>query len=360
MPAFIHHPDSPQSELPYVKPTHDLRIVRTRPLIAPAVLEEEFPVSDKSSEVTFQGRREIADIMHARDARLLVILGPCSVHDPEAVQDYAIRLTNLSRRVADELLLIMRVYFEKPRTSVGWKGYINDPDLDESFRVNQGLRGARQLLAKLTEGGIPCASEFLDTTLGQYYADFVSWGAIGARTVESQVHRQLASGLSMPVGMKNRTDGEVQVAIDAILAARRSHLFPSLTKQGAPALLETKGNEDCHLVLRGGKSPNYHAESVEAAVNALASNCIETGLIVDCSHGNSGKKPSAQVKVARDVTEQRLSGQRKIVGIMLESHLVEGRQNAPETYGMSITDACLGWEQTESLVLELAQRQRRL
>ena len=342
-----------------MKPTHDLRIVRTRPLIAPAILEEEVPVSNKNSEVTFQGRREIADIIHARDTRLLVILGPCSVHDPEAVRDYGVRLKELSRRVVDDLLLVMRVYFEKPRTNIGWKGYINDPNLDESFRVNQGLRGARRLLSDLTEEGLPCASEFLDTTLGQYYADFVSWGAIGARTVESQVHRQLASGLSMPVGLKNRTDGDVKVAIDAIVAAKRPHLFPSLTKEGAPALLETRGNEDSHLVLRGGHQPNYHAESIAAAVDALASNDIETGLIVDCSHGNSGKKPSAQAKVAKDVTKQRLAGQRKIVGIMLESHLVEGRQDAPETYGQSITDACLGWEQTKSLVLELARQQNR-
>ena len=309
--------------------------------------------------MTFQGRREIADIIHARDTRLLVILGPCSVHDPEAVREYAAHLKELSRRVVGDLLLVMRVYFEKPRTNIGWKGYINDPNLDESFRVNQGLRGARRLLSDLTEQGLPCASEFLDTTLGQYYADFVSWGAIGARTVESQVHRQLASGLSMPVGLKNRTDGDVKVAIDAIVAAKRPHLFPSLTKEGAPALLETRGNGDSHLVLRGGSQPNYHPESIAAAAEALANNDIETGLIVDCSHGNSGKKPSAQAKVAKDVTKQRLAGQRKIVGIMLESHLVEGRQDAPETYGQSITDACLGWEQTKSLVLELAHQQNR-
>ncbi len=344
--------------LAQVNPTHDLRIARTRPLIAPAILEEEVPVSEASSATTLQGRSEVADALHTRDRRFLVIIGPCSVHDPAAVREYGERLLRLARRVADELLLVMRVYFEKPRTSVGWKGYINDPDLDDSFHVNQGLRSARHLLRDLTELGLPCASEFLDTTFGQYYADFVSWGAIGARTVESQVHRQLASGLSMPVGLKNRTDGDIKVAIDAIVAARQAHLFPSLTKEGAPALLETTGNQDSHLVLRGGKTPNHDATSVATALEALEDRGIDTGLMIDCSHGNSGKQPAAQAKVAFAVAAQRLAGQRKIVGIMLESHLVAGRQDDAQTYGQSITDACLGWADSEALVTELARQFR--
>jgi len=341
-----------------MNPTNDLRIQRARPLISPAVLEEEIPMPNTSTTMISKARRKIADIIHGRDERLLMIVGPCSVHDPQAVKEYGARLKALSDEVNERLLLVLRVYFEKPRTTIGWKGYINDPRLDESFQVNEGLRGARRLLAELAATELPCASEFLDTTLGQYYADLVSWGAIGARTVESQIHRQLASGLSMPVGLKNRTDGDVQAAVDALVAARRAHLFPSLTKEGAPALLETLGNEDSHLVLRGGIQPNYESQSIEAALGLLTKSRIDTGIVIDCSHGNSRKDYRAQVSVARDAIAQRHSGTRKIVGIMLESHLVAGRQDAPATYGQSITDACLGWDETERLIREIARQHK--
>jgi 3-deoxy-7-phosphoheptulonate synthase len=249
----------------------------------------------------------------------------------------------------------MRVYFEKPRTTVGWKGFINDPRLDDSFEVNAGLRGARQLLAEITQRNLPAASEFLDTTFGQYYSDFISWGAIGARTVESQVHRQLASGLSMPVGIKNRTDGNVEVAIDAVVAARESHHFPSLTKEGAPTLFETTGNSDTHLVLRGGLQPNYDAASVASAADALAARGLDAGIVVDCSHANSGKNPARQAECVESVLAQRRSGQERLIGLMLESHLVAGRQDEAITFGQSITDACLGWGETVQLIERIAE-----
>ena len=334
--------------------TDDLRIRRTRPLIAPAILEEEIPMDAVAAHTVSAGRRAAADIVHGRDPRLLAIVGPCSVHDPEAVREYANRLAPLAASVAERVAIIMRVYFEKPRTTVGWKGYINDPDIDGTFRVNAGLRGARALLADIAGMGLPAATEFLDTTFGQYYADFVSWGAIGARTVESQIHRQLASGLSMPVGIKNRTDGDVGVAVDALVAARRAHLFPSLTKEGAPALLETSGNEDCHLVLRGGAEPNFDERSVAAAAEALRGRGLDAGILVDCSHGNSRKDPVRQEDAADAVLAQRRGSDSRLVGIMLESHLVAGRQNDPVTYGQSITDACLGWADTERLIRRLA------
>ena len=335
--------------------TDDLRIRRTRPLISPAILEEEIPIDAEAARTVSAARRAVADIVHGRDPRLLAIVGPCSVHDPQAVREYAGRLAPLAASVAERVVIVMRVYFEKPRTTVGWKGYINDPHIDGTFRVNAGLRGARALLADVVGMGLPAASEFLDTTFGQYYADFVSWGAIGARTVESQVHRQLASGLSMPVGIKNRTDGNVAVAVDALVAARRSHHFPSLTKEGAPALLETGGNEDCHLVLRGGDETNFDEASVRAAAAALRDRGLETGILVDCSHGNSRKDPARQAEGVEAVLAQRRSGESPLVGIMLESHLVAGRQDDPVTYGQSITDACVGWADTERLVGRLAE-----
>ena len=335
--------------------TDDLRIRRTRPLISPAILEEEIPIDAEAARTVSAARRAVADIVHGRDPRVLAIVGPCSVHDPEAVREYAGRLAPLAASVAERVVIVMRVYFEKPRTTVGWKGYINDPHIDGTFRVNAGLRGARALLADIVGMGLPAASEFLDTTFGQYYADFVSWGAIGARTVESQVHRQLASGLSMPVGIKNRTDGNVAVAVDALVAARRSHHFPSLTKEGAPALLETGGNEDCHLVLRGGDETNFDEASVSAAAAALRDRGLETGILVDCSHGNSRKDPARQAEGVEAVLAQRRSGESPLVGIMLESHLVAGRQDDPVTYGQSITDACVGWADTERLVGRLAE-----
>ena len=334
--------------------TDDLRIRRTRPLIAPAILEEEIPIGAGAVETISAARRTVADIVHGRDPRLLAIVGPCSVHDPVAVREYAARLAPLAASVAERVCVVMRVYFEKPRTTVGWKGYINDPGLDETYQVNAGLRGARTLLADITDLGLPAATEFLDTTFGQYYTDFISWGAIGARTVESQIHRQLASGLSMPVGIKNRTDGNVAVAIDAVVAARRSHHFPSLTKEGAPALLETRGNEDCHLVLRGGEYPNYDADAVAEAIRALDARGLDAGILVDCSHGNSRKDPGRQEEGLHAVLEQRRAGNARLVGVMLESHLVAGRQDAPVTYGQSITDACLGWADTERLIHRLA------
>ncbi len=335
--------------------TDDLRIRRTRPLISPAILEEEIPIDAQAAGTVSAARRAVADIVHGRDPRLLAIVGPCSVHDPEAVREYAGRLAPLAASVAERVVIVMRVYFEKPRTTVGWKGYINDPHLDGTFQVNAGLRGARALLKDIVGMGLPAASEFLDTTFGQYYADFVSWGAIGARTVESQVHRQLASGLSMPVGIKNRTDGNVAVAVDAVVAARRSHHFPSLTKEGAPALLETSGNEDCHLVLRGGIRPNYDEVSVRRAAVALRERGLDAGILVDCSHGNSGKDPSRQETGVDAVLAQRRDGDSPLVGVMLESHLVAGRQDDPVTYGRSITDACLGWADTTRLIERLTE-----
>lgn len=286
-----------------------------------------------------------------------MIVGPCSIHDPAAAIDYAGHLKALADQVSDRLYCVMRVYFEKPRTVVGWKGLINDPGLDGSYRINQGLRLARQLLLDVTAEGLPAATEFLDTTFGQFYTDLISWGAIGARTVESQIHRELASGLSMPVGIKNRTDGDVQVAIDAIRAASHKHLFPSLTKEGAPAILETNGNPDCHLVLRGGNSgPNCDADSVRAAQQALREAGLSEDVIVDCSHANSAKQPARQIEIAKQVVAQRTAGNAGIKGLMLESHLVAGRQDLGGnlTYGQSITDACIDIHDTRILLEELA------
>ena len=333
----------------------DLRIVKTRPLLSPAILFEEIPLRDTASKTVYNSRRGIEAILDGKDARLLVIVGPCSVHDTKAALEYASKLKPIADAVSDALLIVMRVYFEKPRTVVGWKGLINDPDLNESYHINKGLRLARQLLADILELGVPAGTEFLDTTFGQFYADFISWGAIGARTVESQIHRELASGLSMPVGIKNRTDGNVQVAVDAILAARSRHLFPSLTKEGAPAILETTGNPYAHLVLRGGTEtgPNFDPACIENAVRLLRAAELPEFVMVDCSHGNSEKDAARQIDVADALMENlRVSPVR---ALMLESHLVAGRQNAPVTYGQSITDACLGFEETEALLYRLAE-----
>ncbi len=338
--------------------TDDLRINRVRPLIAPAILAEDIPLTDAAASVVATGRRTMEAILDGRDARLAVIVGPCSIHDPTAALEYARRLKPLADAVAEQLLLIMRVYFEKPRTTVGWKGLINDPGLDGSFRINTGLRLARQLLADVAAIGLPAGTEFLDTTFGQFYTDLISWGAIGARTAESQVHRELASGLSMPVGIKNRTDGNVQVAVDALLAARRSHLFPSLTKEGAPAILETTGNPYCHIVLRGGSETgaNFHADAVAGAVRLLANADLPQRLMIDASHGNSGKDPARQADVVEAVIRQKHEGDSAIVALMIESHLVGGRQNLGPSlqYGQSITDACMGFAETETLIHRLA------
>ncbi|MBI2963383.1 MAG: 3-deoxy-7-phosphoheptulonate synthase [Deltaproteobacteria bacterium] len=334
--------------------TDDLRIVKTRPLLSPAILAEEIPLTDTASTRVYEARQAIEAILDGRDARLLVVVGPCSVHDTRSAFEYAAKLKPVADALSDALLVVMRVYFEKPRTTVGWKGLINDPDLNESYRINKGLRLARQLLLDVLELGVPAGTEFLDTTFGQFYADLISWGAIGARTAESQVHRELASGLSMPVGIKNRTDGNVQVAVDAIRVARRRHLFPSITKEGVAAILETAGNPYAHLVLRGGNEtgPNFDAASVEGALRLLRAAELPEVLMVDCSHGNSDKDAVRQIVVADAIMgNPRLW---PIRGLMLESHLVAGRQNAPVTYGQSITDACLGFEETEALLHRIA------
>ncbi|MEL6106273.1 MAG: 3-deoxy-7-phosphoheptulonate synthase [Planctomycetota bacterium] len=344
--------------------TADVRIRKTRPLLSPAILEDELPLSAETSGGIASHRDAISDCVQGRDPRLMVVVGPCSIHDPSAAVEYAERLRPIADRVSDSLLIVLRVYFEKPRTVVGWKGLINDPGLDGSFQINRGLRLARRLLIDIAEIGLPVANEFLDTTLGQYYADLVSWGAIGARTVESQIHRELASGLSMPVGFKNRTDGNTRVAVDAMRAARCSHWFPSLTHEGAPAIFETAGNPDTHLVLRGGdrSGPNHDAESVASACESLAQAGLPERLMVDCSHANSAKDPEKQVEIAESIAARRTAGEQGVFAIMMESHLLGGRQELrdgkAETYGQSITDACLGFEQTESLLDSLASMLR--
>jgi len=340
--------------------TSDIRIRSVRPLISPAILEDELPLDDAGSAAVQRARREVARVILGQDDRLLAVVGPCSVHDPEAALAYAHKLAPLAQRLAPDLLVVMRVYFEKPRTVVGWKGLINDPGLDGSFQINRGLRLARKLLLDVTAAGMPIATEFLDTTLGQYYADLVSWGAIGARTTESQVHRELASGLSMPVGFKNRTDGDVQVAVDAILSARHPHSFPSLTHEGAPAVLTTSGNEHGHLVLRGGSrsGPNFDATHIAQAAALLQKAGAPQAILVDCSHANSAKRFERQPEVAHDVAQQIAGGQRAIIGVMLESHLVAGAQSVvpgqPLVYGQSITDGCLAFEQVVPVLEELA------
>lgn len=343
--------------------TSDLRIRAQKPLIAPAVLAEDLPLTEAGAALVAQSRRDVAAILNGTDDRLLVIIGPCSIHDPEAALDYAARLREVTPLYSGELLLVMRVYFEKPRTVVGWKGLINDPDLDGSYHINRGLRRARALMLGVLEAGLPVATEFLDTTLGQYYADLVSWGAIGARTVESQIHRELASGLSMPVGFKNRTDGDVQVAIDAIRSARHPHWFPSLTREGAPAVLGTAGNDQTHLVLRGGtRGPNFAAEHLRAAAELLKKNGLPPHVMVDCSHANSGKDPARQPLVAADLAAQIAGGDRVVVATMIESNLLGGTQDyqaKPLVYGRSITDACLAWEQTLPVLATLAEGVRR-
>jgi len=343
-------------------PTSDLRIRAQKPLIAPAVLEDELPLSDAGAALVAQSRRDIAAILGGTDPRLLVVIGPCSIHDPAAALEYSQRLREAIALHAAELVLVMRVYFEKPRTVLGWKGLINDPFLNDTYQINTGLRHARRLMLDIVHGGVPVGTEFLDTTLGQYYADLVSWGAIGARTVESQVHRELASGLSMPVGLKNRTDGDVQVAVDAIRSVRHPHWFPSLTREGAPAIMGTAGNEHAHLVLRGGtRGPNYSAEHIRAATALLQKNELPPYLMVDCSHANSGKDATRQPVVASDLAAQVAGGERAIVAVMLESNLLGGTQDyrvTPLVYGRSITDACLGWEQTLPVLAKLAEAVR--
>ena len=338
--------------------TADLRIRTIKPLIAPVSLEAELPLSEAGAECVARARREIAAIISGADDRVLVVVGPCSIHDPVAAVEYADRLRELVPIHAGELVIAMRTYFEKPRTVMGWKGLINDPRRDGSYEINCGLRLARRLLLDVIDRGLPVATEFLDTTLGQYYADLVAWGAIGARTVESQIHRELASGLSMSVGFKNRTDGDVQVAVDAIRSARHPHWFPSLTREGAPAIMGTAGNEHTHLVLRGGtRGPNFSAADVRAAAALLAKHQLPPHLMVDCSHANSSKDPARQPAVAADLAAQIAGGERAIAAVMIESNLLGGAQDyqaVPLVHGRSITDACLSWEQTAPVLATLA------
>ncbi len=346
--------------------TRDLRIDSFRPLLPPAILLEELPLGERGALTVTRGRQAVVRILNGQDTRLVVIVGPCSIHDPLAALDYARRLKSLADEHADDLCLVMRVYFEKPRTTVGWKGLINDPRLDGSFAINDGLRLARRLLVDLAELGLPAGCEFLDPISPQFTSDLVSWGAIGARTTESQVHRELASGLSMPVGFKNGTDGGVQIAIDAVRSSAHPHRFLGVTEQGLCAIVSTRGNPDCHVILRGGETgPNYDAMTVQKTAAALKAAGRPPRLMIDTSHGNSGKDHRRQPIVAQDVAAQVGGGEPAIFGLMMESFLVEGRQDlgdgAALRYGQSITDACMGWEMTVPVLAGLAEavRQRR-
>jgi 3-deoxy-7-phosphoheptulonate synthase len=339
--------------------TDDLRIKWTKEVIAPISLEEELPTTERASSTVFEYRREICDILGGKDRRLLVIVGPCSIHDTRAAREYAGLLKGAIAEFSKDLCLVMRVYFEKPRTIAGWKGLLNDPYLDQSFKINDGLRLARRLLIDLAEMGVPAGTEFLDMITPQYVAGLVSWGAIGARTTESQVHRQLVSGLSCPVGFKNATSGDAQIAIEAILSAAQPHTFLGTTKQGQSAIFVTTGNPDCHLILRGGRNiVNYTTEAVTQVCAQLKDAGLAPRVMIDCSHANSNKDYRRQAIVGRDVARQIAAGNRGIVGMMIESNLVAGAQKLvpghPLVYGQSITDACIGWDETVALLRELA------
>jgi len=339
--------------------TDDLRIAGLRPLISPAILMEQVPVSETASETVSAGRGQLRDVIEGRDDRFVVVVGPCSIHNPDAAREYARRLAERAAALRDDLLIVMRVYFEKPRTTVGWKGLINDPHLDNSFQINEGLYAARRLLLDLAELGLPVGSEFLDTIMPQFIADLISWGAVGARTTESQVHRELASGLSMPVGFKNGTSGDVQIAIDAVQAARHEHQFLSVTKQGISAIVATTGNDCCHVILRGSTAGgNYDQETVDGLAGRLRKSGLHSRVMVDCSHGNSQKDFRRQPQVAAEVARQVREGSDHLFGVMLESHLHEGRQDLvdgqPLVYGQSITDACINWDTTVAVLDELA------
>jgi 3-deoxy-7-phosphoheptulonate synthase len=343
--------------------TDDVRIEQGDELLAPMQVMRELPATEKSEATTFAGRKSVHDILRGADDRLLVVVGPCSIHDSDAAIEYAKRLKAEHERLKHDLAIVMRVYFEKPRTTVGWKGFINDPHLDETFDMNEGLRLARKLLRDINEIGVPAGTEFLDLISPQYIADLIAWGAIGARTTESQSHRQLASGLSCPVGFKNGTDGNIRIAVDAIKAASARHHFISVTKSGHVAVFKTAGNEDCHVILRGGKTPNYDAQSVDAACKELAYAGVAQRLMIDFSHANSAKDFKRQSEVAADVGRQLGQGERRIVGVMVESHLNPGRQDLVPgrklDYGVSITDACLGWDDTVKLLDGLADAVRK-
>ena len=339
--------------------TDDLRITSIDDVVAPATLIDELPLSDGMSEHIYTTRQAIHRILTGEDDRLLVIVGPCSIHDPAAAREYASRLVEPRRSLADRLVVVMRVYFEKPRTTVGWKGLINDPDLDGRFNIDKGLRLARRLLLDLNGSGMPAGVEFLDLITPQYVADLVSWVAIGARTTESQVHREMASGLSCPVGFKNGTGGSIKLAVDAVGAAKHPHAFLSLTKNAHSAIFKTAGNEDVHIILRGGKSPNYESDHVRAAAEMMEAAGHAPRVMVDFSHANSAKRPERQRDVCRDIAGQVAAGEDAVMGVMIESHLVAGRQDVvegqPLTYGQSITDACIGWEETVEMLEELAE-----
>ena len=346
--------------------TDDLRIREIKELLSPDQVRRELPLTEKAAETTFEARRAVHRILHGADDRLLVIVGPCSIHDPKAALEYARKLKGERDRHQAELLIVMRVYFEKPRTTVGWKGLINDPHLDGSFQINDGLKIGRSLLLELNNLGIPAGVEYLDVISPQYIADVVSWGAIGARTTESQVHRELASGLSCPVGFKNGTDGNLKIAVDAIRTSQQPHHFLSVTKAGHSAIVSTMGNEDCHIILRGGKQPNYDAASVDAACKELGAAGLAQRVMIDLSHSNSQKNYMRQVDVGKEVASEIAQGDDRIIGVMIESHLKGGRQDLLPgrelVYGQSITDACIGWEETVPLLEGLAEavRQRRL
>ena len=346
--------------------TDDIRIKEIRELVPPADIRREIPIDESASQIIWEARQAIHRVLHGADDRLLVIVGPCSIHDTQAALEYARRLKEQKDKFADTLLIIMRVYFEKPRTTVGWKGLINDPHLDNSFQINDGLRLGRRLLLDLNDMGMPAGVEYLDMISPQYISDLVSWGAIGARTTESQTHRELASGLSCPVGFKNGTDGNLRIAVDAIRTSQHPHHFLSVDKAGHSAIVLTTGNEDCHVILRGGKTPNYDAASVDTACKELAASGLAQCVMIDLSHSNSQKNFKRQMDVGNAVAAQIAGGDSRIIGVMIESHLKEGRQDLhpgrPLAYGQSITDACIGWEDTTSLLEQLsdAVRARRL
>ena len=334
----------------------NVNVKAQEPLITPGKLKEEIPLSERATQVVEEGRQTINNILDRKDNRVFLVIGPCSIHDVQACLEYANKLKTLSDQVNDKIMIVMRTYFEKPRTTTGWKGFINDPNLNDSFDVHEGLKKARGFLNQILHIGLPTATEFLDPFMPQYYGDLISWGAIGARTVESQTHRQLSSGLSMPIGFKNGTGGSVQIAIDAIIAAKNQHVFLGIDEKGQTSVVKTSGNKYGHLILRGGKTgPNYDSKSVESAVNSLIENELDPKLVIDCSHGNSNKDHKNQSKVFKSIIDQKTNGQNAIFGVMLESHLNPGSQSIPSNpedlkYGVSITDQCIGWDETENLI----------
>ena len=342
-----------------IQKTSDLRIAGRQEVVSAKSLISEQPISEKSSETVFNARKEFSDVLYKKDERLAVVVGPCSIHDPSAAKEYAELLLNEKNNLKDSLLIIMRVYFEKPRTTVGWKGLINDPDLDNSFNIDKGLSIARQLLRDINDMGMPAGTEFLDVITPQYIADLISWGAIGARTTESQVHRELASGSSCPIGFKNATNGGIQVAADAIGSALHPHKFLSVTKEGKAAIFSSSGNKDCHVILRGGKEPNYTKEFINSTSEILQSNGLEESIMVDMSHGNSSKQHKKQIDVCKNIADQISAGEDRITGVMIESNLVEGNQKADDlgnlVYGKSITDACINWQDTVDCLHRLAE-----